>query len=106
MPAVPHIKARCFATAFITALAILAAAPRVSLAAGIVTFEAESGVLGADWAVSNSTSPAYITILSDGAGNNPGNATRVASYTVTFPSDGLYQLYARLRVGPNSFNDD
>ena len=48
--------------------------------------------------VSNSVSPAFITILTPGAGNNPSNATRVASFTVNFPEAGLYQLYARLRV--------
>jgi uncharacterized repeat protein (TIGR03803 family) len=77
-----------------------------SPAAGIVTFEAESGALGSDWAVSNSSSPASITILTDGAGSNPGSAARVAGYTVTFPSAGTYQLYARLRTGPGTFNDD
>ena len=49
--------------------------------------------------MSNSSSPAYITILSDGAGSNPGSAARVASYTVTFPAAGTYQHYARVRVG-------
>ena len=71
--------------------------PVVSCAADIVTFQAESGTLGSGWAVSNSASPAFITILTDGAGNNPGSAARVASYAVTFPSAGSYQLYARLR---------
>lgn len=74
--------------------------------AAITTFEAESGVLGADFAVSNSSSPAYITILTDSAAYNPGSAARVAAYSVTFPSAGTYQLYARLRVGPGGFNDD
>ena len=87
-------------------MAVVFAGSDVSLAANLVPFEAESGVLGSDFAVSNSSSPAYITILSDGAGSNPGSAARVASYSVTFPSAGTYQLYARVRVGPNGFNDD
>jgi hypothetical protein len=78
----------------------------VSSRAASVTFEAESGTLGADFAVSNSTSPSYITITSNGAGNNPGSAARVATYSITFPAAGSYQLYARVRVGPNTFNDD
>ena len=77
-----------------------------SRAADLVTFESESGSLGSGFAVSNSSSPAYSTILTDGAGYNPGSAARVASYTVTFPSAGTYQLYARLRVGPGTYNDD
>jgi uncharacterized repeat protein (TIGR03803 family) len=74
--------------------------------AAIVTFEAESGALGSDWAVSNSSSPAYITTLSNGAGNNPASSNRVATYSVVFPEAGTYQLYARVRVGPDPFNDD
>lgn len=74
--------------------------------AAFVTFEAESGALGTDWAVSNSTSPVYITITSNGSGNNPSNAVRVATYTVNFPAAGTYQLYGRVSVGPDTFNDD
>ncbi len=85
---------------------MLAGGSGFSRADGIVTFQAESGALGSDWAVSNSSSPAFITILTDGAGNNPGSAARVASYAVTFPAAGLYQLYARVRTGPGTFNDD
>ena len=74
--------------------------------AAFVMFQAESGTLGGDWALSNSASPAYITIASNSNGNNPGSSNRVASYNVTFPAAGNYQLYARVRVGPNTFNDD
>jgi glucuronoarabinoxylan endo-1,4-beta-xylanase len=74
--------------------------------ASSVSLEAESGVLGSNWAVSNSASPVFITILSTGAGGNPGNATRVASYTVNFSAAGTYNLYARVRVGPAGFDDD
>jgi len=72
----------------------------------LVKFEAESGTLGSDFAVSNSASPAYITITTDFAGNYPSNAARVATYTVTFPTAGTYQLYAHVRVGPGGFSDD
>jgi hypothetical protein len=78
--------------------------PGLAVAAS-VTFEAESGALGADFSGSNN-SPAYITVISDGAGNNPGTIARVATYSVTFPSAGTYELYARVRVGPGAFNDD
>ena len=63
-------------------------------------------MLGSEFAVSNTTSPAYISITTDGAGNNPVNAARVATYTVTFPAAGTYDLYARVRVGSGTFNDD
>jgi len=71
-----------------------------------VTIQTESGGLGADWGVSNSSSPAYITILSNVTGGNPGSAARAATYSVTFPAAGSYELYVRLRVGSGGFNDD
>ena len=86
-------------------MAVLAAIPCL-LRAESVSFEAESGVPGADWAVSNSVSPAYITITTDSTGTNPGGAARVATYTVIFPTAGIYQLYARVRVGAGGANDD
>ncbi|TAL04377.1 MAG: hypothetical protein EPO07_05195, partial [Verrucomicrobia bacterium] len=74
--------------------------------ATLAKFEAESGTLGTDWAVSNSTSPAYITITTGGAGSTPSSAARVATYSVSFPTPGTYELYARVRVGPGTFDDD
>lgn len=73
-----------------------------------VVFEAESGTIGAQFSVLDdpSTGIRYATINSTVGGGNPGSADRVITYTVTFPSSGTYELYARLRVGPNTFNDD
>jgi len=90
---------------FIAAMAVWLAGSHVSRADAIVTFEAESGVLGSDWAVSNG-SPTYITITTDDSGSIPSNSMRVATYTVTFPAAGTYQLYARVLVGPGGYNDD
>jgi O-glycosyl hydrolase len=78
----------------------------LSSSAASVTCEAESGALGSDWAVSNGSDPAFITITSNTNGYNPGSSNRVATYVVTFPTAGRYQLYARVRVGPDTFNDD
>ena len=72
----------------------------------LVKSTAESGTLGSDFAVSNSTSPAYITITTDNAGTCPSNSARVATYTVTFPTAGTYQLYAHVLVGPGGYDDD
>src|SRR5208282_3051227 len=36
----------------------------------------------------------------------PGIPGRVASYSVTFPAAGAYDLYARMLVGPGGANDD
>jgi len=84
---------------------LLAVIPNLLLAAS-TTFEAESGTLGIDWIVNTSGSPDYITITSDYAMDNPGSSDRVATYSVTFPAAGTYQLYARFRLGPNTYNDD
>lgn len=74
--------------------------------ASSVTVEAESGVLGADWAVNSSGSPVFIAIGSNNTGGNPSSASRVATYEVVFPAAGTYELYARIRVGSAAFDDD
>ena len=72
-----------------------------------VTFEAESGVLGADFSSLSASGITYITCNTDlVASGNPGNTNRVATYTVTFPAAGTYELYARVRVGPAGGSDD
>jgi endo-1,4-beta-xylanase len=40
------------------------------------------------------------------ASQSPGTDSRIMSYTLTFPAAGTYDLYARLRVGAEGFNDD
>ena len=92
-------KSRLWSLAF----ALVLAASNQRAMASFVAIEAESGTLGSEWAVSNSASPSYITITSTGAGNNPGSSNRVATYSVTFPAAGSYQLYARLRTGAGAF---
>jgi GH35 family endo-1,4-beta-xylanase len=87
-----------------------------------VPFEAETGVsagalaAGAttgDWVTRTASGVTYTTSLSDvaayasvGGGAFPATAARVLSYTVTFPGPGTYDLYARVRIGPNGANDD
>ena len=71
-----------------------------------VKIEAESGALGSEFAISNGASPGYITDPTDGSGNSPGSAARVAAYAVAFPGGGTYELYARVRVGTNTYGDD
>ncbi len=71
-----------------------------------IIVEAESGTLGASFTTGTSQGANYITINSTLGGSNPSIADRVATYTVTFPSAGTYDLYARILVGPATFNDD
>lgn len=93
------------------ALAILCALviPQISFADAIVTFEAESGTFSPSTNFTNGVDGAttFISISTDTVNSgNPGNANRVASYTVTFPSAGTYNLFARVLVGSGGFNDD
>jgi len=75
--------------------------------AASVTFEAESGALGSDFTNEIDGAVQYISISTDIVnGGNPGDASRMASYTVTFPEAGTYNLYARVLVGSNGFDDD
>src|ERR1035437_6937751 len=75
--------------------------------AAIVTFEAGFGALGSNFTNGTDGVVNYISISTDTVNSgNPGNASRVATCSVTFPEAGLYQLYARLRTGPGTFNDD
>lgn len=75
--------------------------------AASVTFEAESGSLGSEFTNGMDGVVQFISISTDTVNSgNPGNASRVATYTVTFPTAGTYQLYARIRTGPDAFNDD
>lgn len=98
-------NAREFALAVYGSVIADSNAPPVTNAT-LVRFETEAGTLGAEWAISNASSPTYITSTTDGAGDNPGSAARVVTYSVTFPLAGTYDLYAHLRVGPGGASDD
>lgn len=75
-----------------------------------VLVEAESGELGSEWETLSEDGVDYINITTDfnetsGSGSFPG-AERTASYSVTFPAAGEYDLFARVRVGTGGFDDD
>ena len=97
-------KAMSIVTRFLALVAVFFHAELTRAAS--VAFEAEFGVLGSNWAVSNNASPAYIYITNEDTGSNPINSNRVATYTVQFPTNGMYQLYARVLVGPGGYNSD
>jgi endo-1,4-beta-xylanase len=71
-----------------------------------VILEAESGVVGSQFAILSDGATQYAAIQSTVGGFNPATSDRVIGFTVNFPSEGAYELYARLRVGPATFNDD
>ncbi|UOQ71527.1 endo-1,4-beta-xylanase [Hymenobacter cellulosilyticus] len=73
-----------------------------------VPLQAESGTLGADWTSPTAAGVTYVTVVPTAtiAAQNPGTAARVITYSVTFPGPGTYDLYARVRVGAATANDD
>lgn len=71
-----------------------------------VIIEAELGTLGADFAVVADGTSQGITITSTLGGAAPSTQARIASYEVTLPGAGAYDLYVRVFVGPATANDD
>ena len=72
-----------------------------------VIVEAESGAVGSAYATGTLEGATYITIVNDSPGlGPPATADGAAIYSVTFPSAGNYELYARFRVGPQGGSDD
>lgn len=71
-----------------------------------IIVEPELGTLGSDFLVLNDEGVDYVTINATVGGGNPSTAARVITMTVEFPAPGTYNLYMRLRVGSNPFNDD
>jgi endo-1,4-beta-xylanase len=72
-----------------------------------VVVEAESGKVGINFSTLTSGNVTYVTTNSTWTSTgNPGDSSRTIKYQVTFPDSGNYNLFARVRVGPNNFNDD
>jgi endo-1,4-beta-xylanase len=71
-----------------------------------VYVEAESGKLGSNFAVKNDGNITYVTAIDNNTAFVPGDTSRIATYQVTFPDSGYYNLFVHLRVGPNGYDDD
>ncbi len=71
-----------------------------------VIVEAESGDVGSDYSILQEDSTEYVAIQTNSTAYNPESDARVISYEVTFPDTGTYDLFVRLRVGPNTYDDD
>jgi endo-1,4-beta-xylanase len=69
-----------------------------------VIVEAESGVLGANLATNVDGAVTFVTTTVNRT--TPPTAPHIATYSVTFPAAGNYELYARYSVGPDGPNDD
>jgi endo-1,4-beta-xylanase len=84
---------------------LFASLPAAALAqTAPVIVEAESGTLGSSLTTGSISGATYVTTTVNGT--TPPTADRIATYSVTFPAAGNYELYARYRVGPDAPNDD
>jgi len=78
-----------------------------------VIIEAEDGELGEDFTTGTDGDITYITVTTDYAADVAKSAPdtlnrnkRTVKYNVLFPYAGTYSLYAKVKVGPNGYNDD
>lgn len=72
-----------------------------------IPLQAELGTPGTDWETDTASGNIYITPKTDVANTSfPGNAAKVNTYSIGFEKPGIYDLYAKVWVGPGSFNDD
>jgi len=72
-----------------------------------VIVQAESGTLGSDFRIVDTLGARSVTVKTNLVNTlYPGNNDRVITYQLTFPDSGTYDLYARLLVGKNTFDDD
>jgi endo-1,4-beta-xylanase len=94
-------------TLFLLGASMLACSPAVLHAENEpIVLEAESAARGSAFNLLTADTVQYITINATVGGGNPTSETRVATFAVDFPAAGTYELYARLRVGAATFNDD
>ncbi|MCX7984482.1 MAG: endo-1,4-beta-xylanase [Bacteroidetes bacterium] len=71
-----------------------------------IIVEAENGILGSAFTKGTEGVVTYITNVQNQGGDFPADTSRIATYQVTFPDSGTYNLFARVKVGPNTYNDD
>lgn len=72
-----------------------------------VVIHAESGAVGSNFAVETEGDVTYVTTNVNYTGSsNPQGSESVITYQVTFQTAGTYQLFVRMRVGSNNFDDD
>ena len=72
-----------------------------------VYIEAETGSGGEDFALVTEGDVTFASINpSEPTPASPGSAARVLTYSVELPAAGEYDLYARVRIGPESASDD
>jgi hypothetical protein len=91
---------------FLVLILLVSVGAIISGRSASVTLEAESGALGTNFLVGTGSGVIYVSNTNNNNAAVPGIPGRVATFTVTFPAPGTYDLYARMMVGPTGANDD
>lgn len=73
-----------------------------------ILLEAENAdSIGTDFQIVEEQNVTYVTPGTDfGGATNPGSEDKLLIFTVTFEAAGTYDLYTKVRVGPNGADDD
>ncbi len=72
-----------------------------------IIVEAEAGTSGSNFSVMQDNNITYVTADSTYTGlTSPGDTSRMITYHVTLEDSGFYNLFAHIRVGASTFNDD
>lgn len=72
-----------------------------------VVLEAESGQLGSDFEVIDEDGVTFVRPETDYLdASSPGADSKVITFKVPFVETGTYEVYAKLRVGSENYNDD
>ncbi|MDQ8198160.1 endo-1,4-beta-xylanase [Pelagicoccus enzymogenes] len=88
------------------AIALLAPSILNGQNATAIVMEAENATLGSSFSTATADGVTYITPSVNFTGSAPTSASTVASFSVTFPEAGDYELFARIYVGNGAANDD
>jgi len=71
-----------------------------------IIVEAENALAGSDFNKITEGNVIYLTPKVNNATTSPGTASKVLTFSVNFPETGVYEFYARIRVGSGSYSDD
>jgi hypothetical protein len=73
-----------------------------------ILIEAEDAdTIGNDFDILTEGEVTYLTPLTDLASlTNPGTSDKVLTFKISFTAPGTYELYVKLRVGPEAWSDD
>lgn len=93
---------------FLTCIAVFVSSAAIYAQGNAIPIEAEDAdSIGSDFNIVTEGDVTFVTPLTDFAGTtNPGTSDKILTFEITFAAPGTYELYVKLRVGSNGYNDD